>query len=258
MQCVVSHSSEAYKMLLHRVCTSLARCWRGRCGQRGDGVAAGLVLMRSAGRLPYVASLGRKRRHLARGPAICRQSGAEAATSRPAACHLSPVWGGSGDIPPGGLPFVASLGRKRRHLARGPAICRQSGAEAATFRPAACRLSPVRGGSGDISPGRMPFVASLGRKWRHFARGPAICRQSGAEVATFRPTAEPQKKGGPAFLRGRPAKLPRSRYSSSPTPHRPPCDGDDACAGRPQSSSGPRSPARTAQRSSSDRPCAAR
>ena len=206
MQCVVSHSSEAYKMLLHRVCTSLARCWRGRCGQRGDGVAAGLVLMRSAGRLPYVASLGRKRRHLARGPAICRQSGAEAATSRPAACHLSPVWGGSGDIPPGGLPFVASPGRK----------------------------------------------------WRHLARQDAVCRQSGAEVATFRPTAEPQKKGGPAFLRGRPAKLPRSRYSSSPTPHRPPCDGDDACAGRPQSSSGPRSPARTAQRSSSDRPCAAR
>ena len=220
MQCVVSHSSEAYKMLLHRVCTSLARCWRGRCGQRGDGVAAGLVLMRSAGRLPYVASLGRKRRHLARGPAICRQSGAEAATSRPAACHLSPVWGGSGDIPPGGLPFVASLGRKRRHLARGPAICRQSGAEAATSRPRACHMSPVWGGSGDISPGRMPFVASPGRKWRHLARQDAVCRQSGAEVATFRPRAchlSPVWGGsGDISPDGRAAKEGRPRIPARP------------------------------------------
>ena len=125
--------------------------------------------------MPNVASSGPKWRHLARRHAICRQFGAETATCRPAACHMSPVRGGDSDISPDGLPYVASSGRNQRHLARRHAICRQFGAESATSRPTACHMSPVRGGDSDISPSGLPYVASSGRNQRHIARGPP-CR----------------------------------------------------------------------------------
>ena len=132
--------------------------------------------------MPNVAGFGRKWRHVTRSLAECRWFRAEVATCRPAARRTSPVSGGSGDMSPAALPNVAGFGRKWRHVARSLAERRWFGAEVATCRPAARRTSPVRGGSGDMSPSGTPNVAGFGRKWRQVARVLSMNGLSGAQV----------------------------------------------------------------------------
>ena len=127
---------------------------------------------------------------------------------------------------------VASFGRKWRQVAQRhaecswfraevatsrPAACRTSpvsggslaerrrfGAEVATSRPAACRTSPVSGGSGDMSPAALPNVAGSGRKWRQVAQRHAERRRFRAEVATSRPCLVYERPLGRAGPRGIP------------------------------------------------------